>query len=282
MIIKPTPLITLAVLLAWAPAGLAIDGPIVQDMRSELSKACRNEVVKANPKANNKTTGLYCDCYAQETVAGIDEADLGAMLTGRETAHFTSVTEASARFCQEKHIVASTQAQLRNAKFEELPDLGNPDFVRTKSGVFAAKASGKVSVVMDNEQMYMLNFGDYICGWMATPAGKQPSKEIFNEIKNVGTALAQSMLRSSDARLTRFEESNVRGRPAAFMELRGSKALAGGQAEDQIMAYSTVIEAGSRAIVNGVCVAGASQYERHKERIRGLSTAAMAARRYKD
>lgn len=282
MIVKSSSLIALTVLLTWSLISHAIDGPMVQDMRRELSKACRDEVVKANPKANNKTTGLYCDCYAQETVAGIDETDLGAMLTGRETAHFTSVTEASASFCQEKHIVGSAQAQLKSAKFEELPDLGNPDFVRTKSGVYAAKASGKVSVVMDTEQMYMLNFGDYICGWMATPAGKQPTKEIFNEIKSVGTALAQSMLRSPDAKLTRFEESNVRGRPAAFMELRGSKASAGGQPEDQIMVYSTVIEAGSRAIINGVCVAGVSQYERYKDRIRGLSTAALAARRYKD
>lgn len=276
MFIRSISLTAFVFLLAWAPAGLALDGPIVQDMRKEFAKGCREEVAKTRPQGNNKTTNLYCDCYGQEMATGINESDLGAMLQGRETAHLTSVSEASARFCQEKYLIPAAQAEVKTAKYEDLPDLGNPDFVRTKSGVFAIRASGKVAVAMDSEQLYMLNFGEYFCGWQTTPVGKQSSQEIIKGIKTGATSLAQSMLRSPDAQVTRFEETNVRGRPAAFMELRGAKA------EDRVMTYSAVVDAGNRAVIGGVCITSVSEYEKNKDRIRTLGTAALAARRYKD
>ena len=274
--------------LALGSACLAAEGKLALELRKETAKECRAEVLKINPKSDSKVTDAYCQCYARELVAGINDADIGALMDDRETPNFTKVSEQSIQLCQERHILTAVQTKakefIKDAKYEELPDLGNPDIVRTKSGVYAMKPTEKLAILADNEQLYMLRTEkfEYACGWMASPLGKQSSHEISSEIKTLGQTLAKSLLKSPDAEMRSFEEANVNGRPTVFMELRGNKTSASGETKEQVMLYAGSIDNSNGALVNGFCFSDANQYEKSKGTMRKLSAAARSARRYKN
>lgn len=263
---------------AWISTVWGAEGPLIQESAKEMAQMCHADMLKNNPKADSKISRAYCDCVFREAMAEATDADVGALMLDKETPHFQAVVQKSVNYCQEKHILSAARAQLRNAKYEDLPDFGNSDVVRTKSGVFAAKPSGKATVLLDNDQTYTLNYGDYFCGWSAAPMGKQTVREAISGIKTVGSSMAQMMLRNPQAKMTSFDEVTVRGRPAAMLEFTEGE----GQPTYKKAVITAVIDPANQAIITGVCMANIAQFDANVGKLRQLTTAALSARRYKN
>ena len=270
-------LILTALLAVACSSSYALDVKLAGDISKELEKSCKSDVAKINPLADKKSTAAYCKCYGQETAAGMNDEDLGAMLANRETPHFDSLTNETTTLCSRRHFKA-----VAKPKYEDIPDIAVDSLIRTKSGVFTAKLTPEMTVIIDSEQAYMVQIKEFFCAWNSEPSMNQSSRETITRMKAVWPAVAKSMMKSPEAQIQIFEETKVRNNPAVFMEITGKRKKITGEMQDIVALVTVVMEIDKSAVVSGFCLTDAVHYDKFKSAMRKLSTAAMSSRIYKN
>lgn len=266
-----------AVLAFVGQSAYALDGKLARGLAKEFEKSCISDVPKVNPLADKKATAAYCKCYGQETAAGMSSEDLGAMLSDKETPHFGQLLDDTTTLCGRRHFKTPPRP-----KYDDLPDIGLDDLVRTKAGIFTAKPTPDMTVVVDSEQIYMVKIKDLSCWWGVEPSMNQSSRETIAKMKAGWPALAKMLMKSQDAQINIFEETRVRNRPAVYMEITGNRELSPGKFQDTVILVTVTMEIDKGALVSGSCMINAAQYERFKSPMKKLTTAAMSARKYRD
>lgn len=270
-------LILMALFAVACSNSYALDGKLAGDISKKLEKSCKSDVAKLNPLADKTSTAAYCKCYGQETSAGMNDEDLGAMLADRETPHFDLLTNETTTLCSRRHFKA-----VAKPKYEDIPDIAVDGLIRTKSGVFTAKLTPEMTVVIDSEQTYMVKIKEFFCGWNSEPSMNQSSRETIAKMRAVWPAYAKMMMRSQDAQIKTFEETRVRNQPAVFMEIVGKREKITGGQQDMVALVTVVMEVDKSVLVDGVCIIDADLYDKFKSAMKKLTTAAMSSRIYKN
>lgn len=272
------PILLLA--LATSPS-YALEGKLANATIKEMAKGCRADVKKANPQVGKKATEDYCQCYAKELVGNLDDADTGALLSDRETPHFTVVADKAATLCSGKFLQATAEEKRKKSKYVELPDINMDGLTRVKSGVFAAKVPEGWSAMMDSESVYMIKKDDLVCGWASESNENRSTRETISAFKTSAPVLIKSIL-GPDAQVTQLEESTARNLPAILIEATGQRQIGTNTPKQISLLMTVVMEVSNSANVIGFCMAESQQFERLKSTIKKLSTAAMSSRTYKN
>jgi len=262
----------------------AVSGDVAKLLSKEIEKACRSDVAKVNKAATKKTTNAYCKCFAEKTISGINEEDLGVLLTsGDETPNFSSVSDESAMICGRIHFGSSGVA----AKYEDLPDMNINNMTRTKSGVFAVKPTSDMpglSTFMDSEKAYGVIVNKdkkLMCGWGSESADNKSSSEIMTNIKKIWPTFAKTFMGSQNGGINELDEIKVRGNPAVFMEIVGERENLPGEIQPIVSIVTIMIETRNNAIVTGFCTVDSNYYESTKSAMNKLAVSAMSSRVYK-
>ena len=269
--------IVASILVALCQGAYGLEGKLASDIATQLEKSCKSDVPKVNPQADKKKTAAYCKCFGQDMAAGMNDEDVGALLSDKETAHMSQLLDETTTLCGRRYF--NTQAQ---QNYDDLPDIMLGDIIRTKAGIFTAKPVLGMTVVIDSEQIYMVQIKDYHCWWAVEPSMNQNPAEIIASMRKAWPVQVKSLMQSPDAQISRFEESRVRNRPAVFMEITSKREAVYGKTQDMVTLATVMMEVDNRAIVSGFCSVGADSFEKHKSSMRKLSTAAMSARKYRD
>jgi hypothetical protein len=271
--------VSIGALLGFALFQVAygLEGKLASDMAAQLENSCKNDVPKVNPLADKKKTAAYCKCFGQDTAAGMNDEDVGALLSDKETAHMSQLLDETTALCGRRHF--NTQSK---QNYDDLPDITVRDIIRAKAGVFTAGPVSGTTVVMDSEQIYMVQIKDYYCWWAVEPSMSQSPREVIAKIKEDWPTQVKSIMRSPDARISRLDETRVRNQPSVFMEITSKREGIDGKSQDMMTLAAIMIDADNSAIVSGFCSVGAGNFEKNKSSMRRLTTAAMSARKYRD
>ncbi|MFA6309958.1 MAG: hypothetical protein WCV99_22590 [Sterolibacterium sp.] len=273
---------TLILLLTLAiPSSHALEGKLANDTIKEVAKGCRADVKKVNPQAGKKATEDYCQCYAKELVGNLDDADTGALLSDKETPHFTAVANQAATLCSRTFLQATAEEKRKKSKYVELPDINMEGLTRVKSGVFATKVPEGWSAMTDSESVYVIRRDDLFCGWASESNENRSTRETISAFKISAPVLMKTFL-GPDAQMTHFEESTVRNLPAILIEASGQRQTGMDTPKQINLMMTVVMEVPNSANVIGFCMAEAEHFERLKSTIKKLSMAAMSSRSYKN
>lgn len=268
-------------ILPWATC-YAVDGQLVVEMAKEMTKSCKTESMKVNPKASRKATEAYCNCFGREVASGVNDADLGSFLQGKESPHFTKLTEEAETLCRGRYYEIGGSETRKNAKYEDLPDISLEGITRTKSGVFAPAQTESASVMMDSDTVYMLRTGNLFCGWSSSSLANQSTRSTINDLRSSGPTMAKTILKTPDALMANFEETKIRNNPAVFMEFSGVMKTAAGDRRDMVMLMAISLEVSKNANVVGFCMTESSHYDNSRKAMSTLVTAATSSRTYRN